>query len=196
MCGGEARALPNPAFRNVFTGTWAARAFQEGQPTLLSPEPARQAQPGRGGTVSSPWPRRLVAGSQVRSLRPALCSSTATGVRPEGKVMPHAEVGSSLPGQPKTAGCTKTRPQPPGEGDSTLEHLYPHDIIPGRETEIPLLSSHHLRLCPGWAGHREGKSLSMDGFRAKCAVLKNFPRGKPKTEDQVMFYLISASCGV
>lgn len=65
--------------------------------------------------MSSPRPHQLMAGSQVRSLRPALCPSTATGIQPEGKVMPHTEAGSALPRQPKTAGFTKTWPQPPGK---------------------------------------------------------------------------------
>lgn len=34
----------SPAFRNVFTSTWVATAFQDVQPLLLSTEPAGQAQ--------------------------------------------------------------------------------------------------------------------------------------------------------
>lgn len=55
--GGEAPTLPNPAFHNVFTRTRAAGAFQDRQPILNSPEPARQAQPSRGGAASAPQPR-------------------------------------------------------------------------------------------------------------------------------------------
>lgn len=97
--GGEAQAPPNPAFRNVFTRTWATGAFQDGQPILLSHEPAHQAQRGRGGTASPPQPCCLMAQSWAKSLWPALCSSAAAGALPlpKGKVMHHAKVGESAP---------------------------------------------------------------------------------------------------
>lgn len=63
MWGGEAPTLPNPAFHNVFTRTRAPGAFQDRQPILISPEPARQAQPGRGVAVSPPQPRWLTMGA-------------------------------------------------------------------------------------------------------------------------------------
>ena len=49
--------------------------------------------------MSPPRPRWLMAGSRVRSLRPALCSSTAAGTLPlpEGKVMHHAKVRERAP---------------------------------------------------------------------------------------------------
>lgn len=66
--------------------------------------------------MSPPWPHWLMAGSRVRSLWPTLCCRAAAGTLPlpQGKVMHHAEVRSVLPGQPKAAGCTETRPQPAG----------------------------------------------------------------------------------
>lgn len=80
-----------------------------------------------------------------------------------------------------------------------VAHHSSYDVSPGRGPEIPLHSFHCLltatpgtwppsascqATCPVWAGQRgRGKSLCMDSFRAKHAVLRTFPRGKSRVTD-------------
>lgn len=165
-CGGEAQALPSPALRNVFTRTWAAGAFQDGQPILLSLNLLARLSPA--GEGSRPHPG--LAGSRQgagpgASGQPSAPAPLCPCPRGKGCTTPGSGTGSqgsrNLPGAPKHV------PNPRG-GGGTSELLYPHDVIPGRETEIPLLSSRRLltgvpttrprsascqATCHGWAGH-------------------------------------------
>lgn len=127
----------SPAFRNVFTSTWVAAAFQDTQPILLSPEPARQAQHSWGVTCSHPslagswWGAGPGASGQpcATALLWACCPAQGTAV------VVSSQGSQKLPGAPKHS-------PKPWEGGGTWQQFYRHDVSPVRGTEIPLHSSH------------------------------------------------------